>query len=232
MLTYVSRFLSGDLEPFWPHVVLLSVAVLASIAVGGGIIFERPKYPPSVHRVAFWLVVGGIAIEAVCTIFLFVFDEGISGAQQSRIEAQQLKIISLEKQIAPRELTEDQQKKIAEKIKPFAGTPFDLSMAQELEPMRLLDKIEDTLILGQWVLRPTPPTAVMFNRMNKPPVGIRTVAGIWILYPKQSGPSFERAATELAGALRDEQIISSLISLDPGIPSDLGVIHIWVGGKP
>lgn len=87
MLTYMSRFLSGDLEPFWPHVTLLSLAVLASIAVGGGIIFERPKYPPSVHRVAFWLVVGGIAIEAVCTIFLFVFDEGISNAQQSKIVA-------------------------------------------------------------------------------------------------------------------------------------------------
>ena len=36
---------------------------------------------------AFWLVVAGVAIEAVCTIFLFVFDEGISTAQQSRIGA-------------------------------------------------------------------------------------------------------------------------------------------------
>jgi len=59
--------------------------VVASIAVGVGIIFERPKYSAAVHRVAFWLVVTGIVVEAICTIFLFVFDEGISSAQQSKI---------------------------------------------------------------------------------------------------------------------------------------------------
>lgn len=85
MFTSASKFFSGELDPFWPHVVLLSVAVLASIAVGAGIIFERPKYSAAVHRIAFWLVVSGIAIEAVCTIFLFVFDEGISQAQQNKI---------------------------------------------------------------------------------------------------------------------------------------------------
>ena len=87
MLTYASRFLSGDLEPFWPHVALLLVAVLSSIAVGVGIILERPKFSPAVHRVAFWLVVVGIGFEAVCTIFLFVFDEGISNKQQAEIKS-------------------------------------------------------------------------------------------------------------------------------------------------
>ncbi len=82
MLTYIGRFWSGGFEPFWPHVVLLTLSIVASFAVGIGIIFERPKYSPAVHRVAFWLIVGGITIEAVCTIFLFVFDEGISGSLQ------------------------------------------------------------------------------------------------------------------------------------------------------
>jgi hypothetical protein len=89
MLTYVSRFWSGGFEPFWPHVALLSLTVLASLAVGAGIIFERPTYSAAFHRVAFWLVVGGVIVEAVCTIFLFVFDEGISTSQQSRIIALQ-----------------------------------------------------------------------------------------------------------------------------------------------
>jgi hypothetical protein len=97
-LTYVSILLSGEVSPFWRHVCLLSFSVAASVAVGAGIIFERPKYSPSVHRVAFWLVVVGIAVEAVCTIFLFVFDEGISHAQQS-------KIISLEEYISGRRMT-------------------------------------------------------------------------------------------------------------------------------
>jgi hypothetical protein len=69
MLTYVSRFWSGGFEPFWPHVLLLSLSVLASFGVGAGIIFENPKYSAAVHRVAFWLVVAGVVVEAICTIF-------------------------------------------------------------------------------------------------------------------------------------------------------------------
>ncbi len=101
MLTYLSSFFSGDVDPTWPHVILLSVTVLASFAVAAGIIFESPKYSESIHRAATRLVIGGVAVEAVCTIFLFVFDEGISNAQQS-------KIIALETQIAPRSLTKEQ----------------------------------------------------------------------------------------------------------------------------
>ena len=88
MLTYVSRFWSGGFEPFWSHVALLSLDRTRQLC---GCVpasyLNAPKYPAAVHRVAFWLVVAGVAIEAVCTIFLFVFDEGISTAQQSRIGA-------------------------------------------------------------------------------------------------------------------------------------------------
>jgi hypothetical protein len=97
MLTYLSNFFSGEVDPTWPHAVLLSITVLASFAVAAGIVFESPKYSESIHRIATMLVIVGVAVEAVCTIVLFVFDEGISSAQQS-------KIISLEKQIAPREI--------------------------------------------------------------------------------------------------------------------------------
>lgn len=83
--TDVSAFLSGELEPFWPHFVLLSVSIVSSFAVAAGIILESPKYSESIHRIANKLVIGGVAVEALCTIGLFVFDEGISGAQQSRI---------------------------------------------------------------------------------------------------------------------------------------------------
>lgn len=135
--TYVSRFWSGGFEPFWPHVVLLSLSVLASIAVGAGILLERPKYSATVHRVAFWLVVGGIVVEAACTIFLFVFDEGISTSQQD-------KIISLETRLAPRGLSPQQQEAIAAKIRPFAGQQYGLGVAPGDEPLQfacLLDKI-------------------------------------------------------------------------------------------
>jgi hypothetical protein len=84
MAAYFDIFISGELAPFWPHAGLLSVSVLASFAVGIGILLERPQYA-SLHKTAFWLVIGGIAVEALCTILLFAFDEGISSAQQSKI---------------------------------------------------------------------------------------------------------------------------------------------------
>lgn len=131
MGSYARGFVSGGLDPLWPHVVLLSVSVLASVAVAVGIIFERPKYSSSIHRVAFWLIVGGVAIEALCTIFLFVFDEGISGAQQS-------KIIALETKLAPRTLTNEESATLVEKLKRFSPQQYALSVAAGEEPVALL----------------------------------------------------------------------------------------------
>src|SRR5277367_5267498 len=93
----MSTFFSGSLDPFWPHVILLSVAILASFAVAIGIVMESPKW-----SVANALVVGGVALEAICTLLLFGFDEGISNAQQS-------KIIALETKLAPRSLNIEQR---------------------------------------------------------------------------------------------------------------------------
>jgi hypothetical protein len=119
VLTYLSDFLSGTADPFWPHVILLSVSVLASFAVGAGIILESPKYSESIHRVAVGLVIAGVVVEAACTIFLFVFDEGISSAQQ-------LKIIALETRLAPRTLSDPEVAEIAAKLSLFGGQEFTI----------------------------------------------------------------------------------------------------------
>src|SRR4029077_19635229 len=54
MLTYLSAALSVGVSPFWPHLILLSVSVLAGVAVGAGIIFEAPEYSAATHRKAKW----------------------------------------------------------------------------------------------------------------------------------------------------------------------------------
>jgi hypothetical protein len=88
----VSEFFSGSLDPRWPHALLLSVAIIASFAVAVGIVMESPHW-----SIANALVIGGVVLEAICTLLIFGFDEGISSAQQS-------KIIALESQLAPREI--------------------------------------------------------------------------------------------------------------------------------
>jgi hypothetical protein len=114
ILTYISGLWAGTEDPFWPHLILLSGSVLAGIAVGAGILYERPKYSEAVHGVATWLVIVGVAVESVCTICLFAIDERISGTQQSTI-------IGLDKEIAPRRLSDEQQKQLGQWLTPFAG---------------------------------------------------------------------------------------------------------------
>lgn len=84
----MSGFFSGTVEPFWPHAALLTIAIAASFAVAAGIVLENPKW-----SLANVLVVGGVAIEAACTLLLFGFDEGISGRQQASIVGQQISIL-------------------------------------------------------------------------------------------------------------------------------------------
>jgi hypothetical protein len=69
----MSEFFSGSMEPSWPHAILLTAAISASFAVAAGIVLENPKW-----SLANVLVVGGVAVEAACTLLLFGFDEGIS----------------------------------------------------------------------------------------------------------------------------------------------------------
>jgi hypothetical protein len=64
---------------------LLAGDVLATIAVGWGILWEAPEQPIERHRIATWLVIGGIAAETICSISLFAYDEMISQAQQRLI---------------------------------------------------------------------------------------------------------------------------------------------------
>src|SRR5271155_4139429 len=91
----------------WVHWNLLLGDVLATIAVGWGILLEHG--PPETRKIADRLVFYGIVAETLCSLALFSFDEGISSAQQRISSAQQSKIIALETKLAARVLTEEQQ---------------------------------------------------------------------------------------------------------------------------
>lgn len=132
----------------------------------------------------------------------------------------------------PRDLTDAQQREIAAKIQPFSGVHFDLAVHQDVEPMRLLDKIENALLLAGWQEKDPPPGVPMFNRLGRSPVGVRTVAGIWVQYPEKSGEPFKSAAITLADALRDNGLVVSEVHITGSDPIDLDKIHVWVGAKP
>ena len=97
----------SDHATFVVHVYLLAGDVLATWAVGAGIIWQSDALTVR-HKMALKLVFWGVVIETLCSLALFTFDEGISHAQQSTIEVQQSKIARLEAGVANRRLTPDQ----------------------------------------------------------------------------------------------------------------------------
>jgi hypothetical protein len=102
-------------------------------------LLERPGYSAAVHCIANWLVLGGIAIESLCTFSLFVFDERISDAQQS-------KVIALETRLAPRVLPANKWAEFVSFVKAFPGTQFDIGISQpDPEFIGLLVPIEHAL---------------------------------------------------------------------------------------
>ena len=229
ILTYVSTLWAGEADPLWPHVVLLSLAVLASIAVGGGIIFERPKYSASVHRVAFWLVVVGIAIEAVCTIFLFITDERISDAQQSTIRTQNEEIIALDKKLAPRSLTQEQQSALVSAAEPFAAQQYTLSVAVGSEPAALLCQIDAALIKAKWV-RHSPIDFLHTKPCNQDwEVGVNLTSDVHIRGSKDAALFTRQAILSLAEVLQGADI-ATRVETDPTM-TDPAMAAILIGAK-
>jgi hypothetical protein len=60
------------------HVGLLGLSIAAEGAVAWGIWLESPKIKTCRDWLAMGLVLGGVVVGAICTIALFVFDEGTS----------------------------------------------------------------------------------------------------------------------------------------------------------
>jgi hypothetical protein len=216
VLTYLSHFFSGEVDPFWPHVVLLSMSVLASFAVGAGIIFESPKYSTSVHRVATQLVIAGVIVEAACTIFLFVFDEGISNAQQD-------KIIALEKRLAARSLSDEQAAAFSEKLKQFSGQEFlVLPYWKNPESFALANRIADVLINSAGWKIDQPKAFTMI-------AGVLT--GIDVEIDEGASEQTEKAALELINALNAQDLVATAGDKNK-IPNPTNKISLLVGIKP
>jgi hypothetical protein len=216
MLTYLSHFFSGEVDPFWPHIILLSVTVAASFAVGAGIIFEAPKYSESVHRIAVRLVIAGVVVEAACTIFLFVFDEGISSAQQS-------KIIALESRLAARSLSDDQAAEVAKRLKPFSTLTFQIIPYWENpDSLDIANRIAGVLASVGWKLE----NPERFTTL----VGV--ITGIIVNVDKRASDTARNGAKELASALTENGIAAKVRETDDpttNLPSER--INMQVGIK-
>jgi hypothetical protein len=94
---YFKAFIDGELDSFATHAVLIGVIALAEISLGIGIWLESPKEKGLREWLGLYTVLGGCVVSVIATVFLLIFDEGISRTQKARIDEQQSTIISLQK---------------------------------------------------------------------------------------------------------------------------------------
>jgi hypothetical protein len=203
-------------------------SILAAFTVGIGILLELPKYSTSLHNLATWLVLGGIAIESLCTVLLFVFDERISAKQDSIIISQQSRILALQQQTSNRALSADDSRQLSTQLGRFSGQPAKIVVFPvNFESVWIADQVYGILLNAHWKVE-------FPERSTTPPADGFMVQGIWV------DRSNDNASAEAANALREA--LNSHVSMASGSGGAAGVSHafdpakslVWilVGDKP
>jgi hypothetical protein len=205
--------LDHDDVVFVVHVYLLGGDVLATWMVAAGIIWDSS---PPVKHVAHRLVIWGVVLETLCSIALFTFDEGLSGAQQS-------KIIALETRLAARTLSDAQVDALAARLKPLNSQHFDIvTYWKNPESLNITNRIYAALIKAGWIY-------------DKPPSGefiLGVQTGVTALYDKRA-PGVEKAATAFLEGLKANGIDAADDGQNPPANEPINPkLTINVGIKP
>lgn len=226
--TYLDQLFSrGTSSPqFW----LILAVIIGGAAVGIGIIWEAAR-SGHLWTLPTAFVFLGVVIEAVATIILFEFDEGISRTQQSKIERQNAEIIALDTKLAPRELTDKQLEALTGAVKQFAPQQYTLSIAVGSEPAALVCKIDAALKKAGWVRHlstdfiKTKP----FCNNEEWEVGINLISDIHVRLSSEANIFIEKAAVALAVSLKGDNIEARAEKTDS--IKDATIVVIMIGAK-
>jgi len=158
-------------------------------------------------------------------------DNAKKGAAEANARALEARL-ALENFKAPRTLRPDQQAKIAEKLKPFAGTIYDAGIGPmgDPEPLYMLRSLHVALSSANWKhVAWTGSGDMTYTEPDMPSMGVTMVTNVIVdVHPdrwKELGP----AAEALAAALSAEGIDAIADSKPTSINSN--AIHIRIGRK-
>lgn len=215
MSNYLSELFAGTANPLWPHLVLIAGSILAGAVVGAGIIFESTEYSAAIHRVAKRLVIAGVVVESLCTVCLFVFDETVTGAQQSQI-------IALEKRLSARALSDSQCAAIVQRVRPFAGQVFQvIPYWRNPESLSIANRIADCAINAGWRIEEPKNYTTL----------IGVITGIDVDLDRNAPAESVLAAKTLVDALNNNSVRAAL-AMEGNDPAHTALISLSVGIKP
>lgn len=144
-------------------------------------------------------------------------------AAQARLELQNFK--------APRTLNQVQLARVAEKLKPFAGTVYDAGIGPkgDPEPLYILRSIHAALSSAAWDQIPWTGGGDTYTELGMETVGLTMVTNVIIDVHPGKWHKFGPAAVALAEALAAEGIDAIADSTPTSMDSD--AIHVRIGRK-
>jgi hypothetical protein len=153
-------------------------------------------------------------------------------ANARAVEAQ----LTLEKLKTPRSLSRDQMEAIANKLRPFAKAPFDLSViVGDPEAIGFLGFIADSLESAGWTWteynHPSGPFMNVYNVAGKPNIGQQGWMGVSIQVFDDHAAQLSPAADALLDALKAVGVVASRDKASDAIPNH-DTVHVLIGRKP
>src|SRR5205814_7980939 len=132
---------------------------------------------------------------------------------------------------APRTLSAEQIERMAEKLKPFAGTVVDAGFGPmgDPEPLYLIRSIATVLSKAGWKLVDWTGPGFTYSEPLLPTLGQTLVTNVIVDVHPDRWAKFGAAATALAAALASEGIDAIAHSRPSSINTD--AIHVRVGRK-
>lgn len=152
-------------------------------------------------------------------------NERAAQATARALEAQ----LALEQLKAPRTLDIERHNRIFERIKHFAGTPFDLALQPDPEAVALTLQMLTILEGAGWKLQKWHgQSGIVFNLPNGAKAGILFVDSVHVEF-SENKPEWEAPVLALINALIDEGIA---VKGTRATNSDDNAIHVIIGRKP
>lgn len=148
-------------------------------------------------------------------------------AEQSSIAAE------LQKLTTPRALTKDQQVRLAERLRPFAGLKYSLAVQPDREPINLMDQLIEVLTSAGWAREPWREGggSIRLKRSSQTDVvaGIALFAGVRIEVAQSKAQEWASAVIALRDGLKAEGV-EVIAKASPSALDD--AIHVAIGKKP
>ncbi len=131
----------------------------------------------------------------------------------------------------PRVLDTVQQDRIRNKLKPFAGIPFDLSLQLDSETIGLMEQVGASLKAAGLIWKGRSHGSPVFTQPGSPPAGIVAFTGIMIQIDSSKTYEWDKAVVAIKDALSAEGLeVQSMRIIDGTETPD--AIHIYIGRKP